>query len=83
MREGDTDGIQDFELRLPLSGAMTHVIELRGARASFERALQDRVRRDLVAASALHGPVGLVSLGELADLLNSIGDATVQSIDLV
>lgn len=85
--DGRTDARHEFELRLPLpssgSTAVTHVVALRGAEASFERALRDRLGRDLVLASALHGPMGIVSLGELADLLNSVDDATVLSIDRV
>lgn len=74
-----------FELWLPMvsSTPPTHVVELIGQRREFYDVLELSVRYDLVLASALHGPVGLVSVGELADRLNAVGFASVRSIDLL
>jgi hypothetical protein len=71
----------EFRVLLPLAGPATHVVELHGSTTAFSAALHDRVRVDLVAASALYGPTSAVSLGELADILNSLGEASVLSID--
>ena len=81
MSEPNGGNEHEFRVLLPLAGPASHVVELRGCAAAFSEALQARVRVDLVAASALHGPTSLVSLGELADILNSLGEASVLSID--
>lgn len=77
---------EDFELLLAVGDGgratlPTHVIILQGNEAEFLAALQDRLLEDDVEARALRGPVGTISLGQLADVLNAIGPATVQSID--
>ena len=57
-----------------------HRGQLHGRAVAVSTALQDLIRADLVAASALYAPTVAVSRGELADILNSLGVATVRSI---
>ncbi len=79
-----SDG-RDFALKLPLGPVAgrptppTHVVELRGDRGRFMAALARAVAGSEDVAARLSGPV--TSLGAVADTLNAVGDAVVQSID--
>jgi hypothetical protein len=80
------DGIQEFELLLPLvsNGATdraTHVVVLRGQKHGFLAALDALLSTDERASRALSGPVASTSIGVVADTLNSLDCAEVQSID--
>jgi hypothetical protein len=77
---------EDFDLLLPIAvaggeEAPTHVVTMRGNEARFVAALDDLLLGDDVVSRALRVPVETISLGRLADILNAVGAATVQSID--
>ena len=75
----------DFSIELPLRRAgsrwttRTHVVELTGDRDRFLAELARRLAQTRETAVLLTSPV--TSLGSVADALNAIGAATVQSID--
>jgi hypothetical protein len=79
-REGDAG--EEFRISLPLVGdAVTHVVELRGDEAGFMDALAAAVQSGGDEVDPLLLPVAATSLGKLADVLNRLGDVSVQSID--
>jgi hypothetical protein len=78
--------VVDFELILPLnlgtdSPRATHVVVLCGDHQAFLGGLRELVDQGSPLARALCAGVGTISLGALADGLNELGHATVQSID--
>jgi hypothetical protein len=71
-----------FSLLLPVRhGEPTHVVELSGAQIPFSHALADAIVSGDEAVQPLLLPVEATPLGKLADILNALGEASVQSID--
>jgi hypothetical protein len=72
----------DFALFLPLGAReATHVVDLSGEERDFRHALATAMDSGVPQLQPLLLPVGATPLGKLADILNSIGEASVQSID--
>jgi hypothetical protein len=76
--------IGEFSLFLPVGdGCPTHVVELSGNQLQFRRALATAIESGGEEMQPLLLPVGATPLGKLADILNALGEASVQSIDPV
>jgi hypothetical protein len=77
-------GGSEFWVLLPVvGGEPTHVVAMRGEELDFIEALEDAVQSGDEGVEALLLPVDATPLGQLADILNAIGEASVQSIDPV
>ena len=84
VNQADDSG--EFDVRLPIMRASdveaaTHVVRMRGDYVAFFDALNAFVDTGSEASQPLCKPVEASSIGQLADLLNGLGTATVQSID--
>jgi hypothetical protein len=78
----------EFDVLLPIGTrsvpvTVTHVARMRGDQVRFMDALGAFLMEGGAACAPLGMPVAGSSVGELADLLNTLGGATVQSIDEV
>jgi hypothetical protein len=81
---GPLDGGEEFDQFLPVgtrSVTVTHVARMRGDELAFKVLLAGLLQRGSDRSDRLGMPVEASSVGEWADILNSLGGARVQSID--
>lgn len=77
-----------FDVRLPVATgseelAVTHVARMRGDSVEFLDALEAFVSTGSDASDPIRTPIGTSSLTKVADILNGLGGATVETIDPV
>ena len=79
---------EEFEVRLPVVTAsdphpVTHVARMRGDSVEFLDALEAFVATGSEASDPIRMPLDTSATGHVADILNGLGGATVESIDPV
>jgi hypothetical protein len=79
---------EQFDVSLPVVTAAgehpaTHVARMRGDRMEFLDALDTFVRTGSEASEPIRTPLDTSSLAHVADILNGLGGATVETIDAV
>jgi hypothetical protein len=79
---------EEFDVRLPVATSsdahpVTHVARMRGDSIEFLDALEAFVSTGSEASAPIRMPIDRSSSGRVADILNGLGGATVQSIDPV
>lgn len=82
----DVDTGDDFDVRLPVSPGpdvppATHVAHMSGDSIEFLDALRSFVSTGSELSAPIRMPIESSSVGQVTDILNGLGGATVRSID--